>query len=98
MCFSRYSTVIIPLAGIIAGLVVAMKLYEVGATTVKAATQAWSAVQAVFNVIMAANPIVLVVLAIAALVAGVILAYSTSRGSGTWWTGPWLRRSSRSTG
>ena len=57
-------------AGVLAGIVV-QKLAA-------AATKAWAAVQAVFNAIMAANPIVLVVLAIAALVAVLVLAYHKS--------------------
>lgn len=40
------------------------------------ATKAWTAVQAALNVVMSANPIGLVVLAIAGLVAGVVLAYN----------------------
>lgn len=39
------------------------------------AMQAWTAIQAAFNVVMSANPVVLVALAVAALVAGVIIAY-----------------------
>ncbi len=40
------------------------------------ATKAWSVVQAGFNLVMDANPIGLVILAIAALVAGVVYAYT----------------------
>ena len=47
-------------------------------TIAKVATAAWSAVQAVLNVVLSANPIGLVVLAIAALVGGLIYAYKTS--------------------
>lgn len=43
--------------------------------TLTVVTKAWSAVQAVLNGILAANPISIIVLAIAALVAGVIAAY-----------------------
>lgn len=43
-----------------------------------AALKAWAAVQAALNVILAANPVGLVVIAIAALVAGVIYAYKHS--------------------
>ena len=39
------------------------------------AMQAWTAIQAAFNVVMAANPVVLVAVAIAALGAAVVLAY-----------------------
>lgn len=39
------------------------------------AQKAWTAVQAAFNIVMDANPLILVALAIAGLVAGIILAY-----------------------
>lgn len=52
---------LIPLAGIIGGIVLAVK--------------AWTVAQAAFNIVMAANPIVLLVLAIGALVAALVLAY-----------------------
>lgn len=44
------------------------------------AIQAWTAVQAALNVVLAANPIGLVILAVAALAAGLVIAY---RNSGT---------------
>jgi hypothetical protein len=53
-----------PFAGIILGVIAAMK--------------AWAVVQGVLNVVMSANPIGLVVLAIAGLVAGIIYAYKNS--------------------
>lgn len=52
---------LLPLAGIIAGIAAAVKL--------------WSIAQAALNLVMMANPIVLVAAAIAALVAGVVIAY-----------------------
>jgi phage-related protein len=73
--FSRYSAVIIPVGLALVGLVVAVKAYQLAQTLASAATGVWTAIQAVFNVVMAANPILLVVLAIAALVAAVVLAY-----------------------
>lgn len=45
---------------------------------VSAATKVWAGVQAVFNAIMAMNPIVLVIIAIAALIAIIIIAYKNS--------------------
>jgi len=42
----------------------------------RAATATWTAVQTAFNAVMSANPIVLVTIAIAALVAGVIYAWN----------------------
>lgn len=40
--------------------------------------RAWAAQQAILNVIMSANPIALVVIAVAALVAGIVIAYQQS--------------------
>jgi hypothetical protein len=56
------ATWIAPLLAGVLGLVAAIKI--------------WSVVQGILNVVMAANPIVLVVLAVAALVAGIIIAYN----------------------
>lgn len=47
------------------------------ATTVKA-TKAWAVVQGALNLVMNANPIALVVIGIAALVAGIVIAYKQS--------------------
>lgn len=55
------SSWIVPLVAAIAAVVVGIKL--------------WTIAQAAFNVVMSANPIMLVVIAIAALVAGIIWAY-----------------------
>ena len=52
---------LVPLAGAVLGIVAAVK--------------AWSIAQGILNVVMAANPILLIVVAIAALVAAVVLAY-----------------------
>jgi hypothetical protein len=55
--------------GVVVGLAAA-------AFVVVQAVQAWTAVQAALNVVMSMNPIGLVVIAIAALVAGIIWAYA----------------------
>lgn len=52
---------LLPLAGIVVGIVAAIKL--------------WTIAQTAFNVVMMANPILLIAAAIAALVAGIIIAY-----------------------
>jgi hypothetical protein len=62
---------ILPLAGTLAAVAAAVWL-------VNAATGAWAAVQAVLNVALTANPIGLIVLAIAALVAAIVIAYKKS--------------------
>jgi phage-related minor tail protein len=43
-----------------------------------AATAVWSAAQTVFNAVMSANPIALVIIAVVALVAAIVLAYRNS--------------------
>jgi len=73
--FTKYMGLIIPLGAAILGVVVAVKAYQAATTAVKVAQEAWNVVQVAFNVIMSANPIMLVVIAIAALVAAVVLAY-----------------------
>lgn len=46
--------------------------------TVVAITKTWTAVQAALNFVMAANPLTLIVIAIAALAAGLVIAYKRS--------------------
>lgn len=69
--FSRHAdtighviAVVGPIVGIIAGVVLAV--------------QAWTAVQGFLNIVLAANPIGLIIIGIAALVAGLIYAYQNS--------------------
>jgi len=45
---------------------------------VSAVTKTWAVVQGILNIVLAANPIGIVILAIAALVAGLVVAYNTS--------------------
>ena len=54
----------------------ALAVYHGLQNAVKVATAAWSGVQTVFNAVMAANPVTLVVVAITALVAAIIVAYN----------------------
>lgn len=53
----------------------AFATYQAITLTVAAATKIWAAIQAAFNLVMDANPVVVVALAIAGLVAAVVLAY-----------------------
>jgi phage-related protein len=73
------------LVGVVAGLAagilaanVALKAYEAVQILVKAATVAWTAVQWLLNAALTANPIGIVTLAIAALAAGIVIAYNKS--------------------
>lgn len=63
--------IIATVAGVVVGAVAAFKL-------VTAATKAWAVVQALLNGTMALNPVGLVVVAIAALVAALVIAYQRS--------------------
>lgn len=69
--FKRYSDILIPLGGAIVAIVAAMKVWS-------AITKAYVAIQTALNVVMSANPIGLVVLAIVGLVAALVLAYKKS--------------------
>jgi len=62
--------------GAMLGFQVATMAVNGAITIVRAATVAWTVVQAVFNAVMDANPIMLVVIAVAALVAGAIYCYN----------------------
>ena len=57
------------------GLDLATRAAAVGQAIASAATKTWTAVQAALNVVLSANPIGLIVIAIAALVYGIIHAY-----------------------
>ncbi|WP_158863714.1 tape measure protein [Leifsonia sp. AG29] len=56
----------------IGGIVIAMQAYQLIMGIVRIATGAWAAIQAVLNVALSANPIGIVVMAVAALVAAII--------------------------
>jgi hypothetical protein len=66
-------------AGTVAGLVVAWKVYQGVMAIVKGVTAAYTAVQGALNVVMALNPIGLVVLAIVALIAIVVIIATKTR-------------------
>jgi phage-related protein len=70
-----------PLAGnvpLMRDLAVVFGLVATAIAAVRIATAAWAAVQAILNIALTANPIGLVIAAIAALVAGIVLAYRNS--------------------
>ncbi len=62
----------------LAGNSLALGAYAIASGVVRGATLAWSAVQWVLNAALSANPIGLVVVAIGALIAGIVLAYKNS--------------------
>jgi hypothetical protein len=65
-------------AASVGAVVVSMQIYSGVMATVRAATAAWAAIQAVLNVVLAANPVGLIVLGIVALAAGLVVAYQRS--------------------
>ena len=68
----------LPLTAAIGGMAAAVALWNIATKVAAVSTAAWAAVQAVLNVVMTANPIGLVVVAIAGLVAGLVVAWQTS--------------------
>ena len=69
------------MAALAAGVLIAnaaLKAYQAIQVIVKVATTAWTAAQWLLNAAMSANPIGIVMIAIAALVAGIIIAYTRS--------------------
>jgi hypothetical protein len=82
---SDNTTAIKILVGVVAGLAggilianAALKVYEALNIAVKAATAAWTAAQWLLNAALNANPIGLVVIALAAIAAGLLVAYNRS--------------------
>lgn len=73
--FMKYSGVLIPLAAIIGGIALATKAYALAEAAASTAKQIATGVQWAFNAAMMANPIVLIVAAIAAVIAAVVLLY-----------------------
>jgi phage-related protein len=77
---SQNTTAFLVIAGVIGGIAAAIIGINTAMTIWSATTKAFTAVQAAFNAVMAMNPITLMVIAIAALVAGLILAYHKFEG------------------
>lgn len=66
------------LAAAILAVNIALKAYAAGQAIVSAATKVWTGIQWLLDAALNANPIGLIILAIAALVAGIIYAYKNS--------------------
>lgn len=82
---ARNTTAIKVLVGVVAALAAgilvanaAMKVYDAASIAVRAATKAWTAAQWLLNAALDANPIGLVIVALAALAGGIYLAYTRS--------------------
>lgn len=77
---SENTSTFLIIAGVIGGIAAAVLLVNGAMTAWTAITTAFTVVQAAFNAVMALNPVVLVTLAIAALVLGLIVAYKKFEG------------------
>jgi hypothetical protein len=76
--FSRHTTATKIGVGVVAALAAGVLVVNAGFAVYTAAVRVAAAAQVVFNAALAANPIGLVVIAIAALAAGVLVAYKRS--------------------
>ena len=77
--FRAVATVLGSVFGFIANNKAAVATFVGTLVTVVAVTKVWAAAQAAMNIVLAANPIGLVVVALGALVAGLIYAYKHSQ-------------------
>lgn len=76
--FTRNADVLGPLAILLGVITVALGAQAIATGVATAAAGAYAAVQTALNFVLTANPIGLVVIAIAALVAGIVIAYRRS--------------------
>jgi phage-related protein len=76
--FEVLGAIVFAFSGAILAANAALKVYAMAQTAVKVATAAWTAVQWLLNAALNANPIGLVIIAVAALAAGIIYAYKHS--------------------
>lgn len=77
--FKSGSTTATVLKSVIIALATGFVTYKLAVTGVRVATEAWVAVQTVIDALLTANPIGLVVVALAGLAAGIIYAYNHSK-------------------
>jgi len=74
----KLGAVVGALAATVVGVNAALTAYQAISSIVKVATTAWTVAQIALNFALTANPIGIIIVAIAALVAGLILAYKNS--------------------
>jgi hypothetical protein len=70
-----HTTTFVIIAGVIGGIAAAVVVANAAITAWGTATKVFTGIQMAFNAVMAMNPITLMVIAVAALVAGIVLAY-----------------------
>ena len=72
---AKYADILVPIAGVMLGIVAATKAYEMATMAMKVAQGIATAAQWAWNAAMMANPIVLIGVAIAGVIAAVVLMY-----------------------
>ena len=72
---SENSTVFLIIAGVIGGIAAAVVIANAAITAWGVATKVFTGIQMAFNAVMAMNPITLIVIAVVALIAGLVIAY-----------------------
>lgn len=88
--FAAYKLTMLSMAAIqamIAGWKAALAAYEIVVFAVKNSTSLWTAAQWLLNVALSANPIGLIIAAIAALVAAIVYVCTRIQGWGSLWDG-----------
>lgn len=88
--FVAYKLTILSLAAVqsmIAGWKAALAAYEIVVFAVKNSTSLWTAAQWLLNVALSANPIGLIIAAVAALVAAIVYVCTKIQGWGSLWDG-----------
>jgi hypothetical protein len=105
------STLVLVLAGVIGGLAAAVLIVNGVMAVASAATAAWAAIQAVasgittgftavmgaLNAVMSANPVMIVVIAVIALIAGIILLWNNCEAFRTFILSMWAAIASAAT-
>ncbi|GIG64256.1 hypothetical protein [Phytomonospora endophytica] len=72
---STAAQILVPIIG---GLTAAFAAYLIVIGAVRVATAIWTGIQLAWNIVMAANPLALIILGIVALVAAIVIAYKRS--------------------
>lgn len=74
--FSNAFSAVMMLPGLLSGAVAAVREWAIWSKIAAAATKVWTVIQAAFDIVMAANPIVLIIVGIMALVGVIIYCYT----------------------